>query len=147
MSAPVWRPATSADAPAVLALLRAQGLPTEGVESHLPHFLIALDGSELLACAGLEPYGEVALLRSVAVSSAQQCRGWGRQAVAQLQAQARRGGAHQLYLLTTTAERYFEALGFERIDRAVAPAALAASAELRGACPASATLMRKELTA
>jgi amino-acid N-acetyltransferase len=58
---------------------------------------------------------------------------------------ARSGGARELYLLTTTAEGYFPRLGFERIARDELPAALAASEELRGACPASAVTMRLRL--
>ncbi len=48
-------------------------------------------------------------------------------------------------LLTTTAEDWFPRFGFVRIARDAVPAALHASAELRGACPASAAVMQKPL--
>jgi len=50
-----------------------------------------------------------------------------------------------LYLLTTTAEEYFPSFGFEKVERSSVPAELNDSAELKGACPASATVMRRGL--
>lgn len=51
-------------------------------------------------------------------------------------------GIATLYLLTTSAEAYFRRFGFESLARDQAVPALEASEELRGACPASAVLMR-----
>ena len=51
-------------------------------------------------------------------------------------------GAHDLVLLTSTADAWFPRFGFERISRDAAPASLHASEEFRGACPASAVVMR-----
>ena len=50
-----------------------------------------------------------------------------------------------IYLLTTTAERFFPKFGFERIARADVPASVQASVEFTSACPSSATVMRKSL--
>ena len=50
-----------------------------------------------------------------------------------------------LYLLTTTAERYFPKFGFERIERAEVPLSVQTSIEFTSACPSSATVMRKQL--
>jgi amino-acid N-acetyltransferase len=60
-------------------------------------------------------------------------------------ADARRRELPALYLLTTTAERFFPRFGFERITRDEVPASVQASIEFRGACPASAIVMRKRL--
>ena len=56
---------------------------------------------------------------------------------------ARAAGVRGMYLLTTSAERYFPRFGFERITREDVPDPLHASVEFRGACPASAVIMRK----
>ena len=48
-----------------------------------------------------------------------------------------------MYLLTTTAERYFPRFAFKRITREDVPDSLQASVEFRDACPASAVVMRK----
>ena len=50
-----------------------------------------------------------------------------------------------LFLLTTTAERYFPQFGFERIARTDVPATVQTSIEFTSACPASAAVMRKPL--
>ena len=51
-------------------------------------------------------------------------------------------GITTVVLLTTTAEDYFPRFGFERTDRSVVPEEVRESAEFRGACPASATVMQ-----
>ena len=71
----------------------------------------------------------------------QQGNGLGRALYFNVRERARSRGVGALYLLTTTAADYFERLGFIRESRESAPVALRASAEFRGACPASATLL------
>jgi amino-acid N-acetyltransferase len=50
-----------------------------------------------------------------------------------------------VYLLTSTAERYFPRFGFERIERDAVPPGVQTSVEFISACPSSATVMRKIL--
>jgi amino-acid N-acetyltransferase len=59
---------------------------------------------------------------------------------------AQAAGIRELWLLTTNTERFFERLGFERMNRADAPASIAATSQFAGLCPASAIVMRKQLT-
>ncbi len=135
------RPANNADWPAIEALLLANGLPRDGARDHLHTFMVAVMGGEIVACAGAEISGDVALLRSVAVRPALQRQGIGRRLLEQLLHEAQRRDIARLYLLTATAEDYFARFGFIREPRAQAPLALSGSAEFQGACPASATLM------
>jgi amino-acid N-acetyltransferase len=58
---------------------------------------------------------------------------------------ARRSGVPAVYLLTLTAEAHFAAGGFVTIARDEVPEALRGSAELRGACPETAVVMRLDL--
>ena len=58
---------------------------------------------------------------------------------------ARDTGMNTLYLLTTTAERYFPKFGFERIERHEVPASVQVSVEFTSACPSNAIVMRKRL--
>jgi amino-acid N-acetyltransferase len=69
------------------------------------------------------------------------------QLVAELERYAAALGLHTLYLLTETADQYFEKKGYERIHRAEVPEALKASTEFSHVCPASATVMKKALSA
>ena len=55
-------------------------------------------------------------------------------------------GANAVFLLTTTAERFFPQFGFEQIDREQVPPSVRASVEFQSACPASAIVMRKQLS-
>lgn len=135
------RQAGAADWPAVEALLRANKLPTEGARQHLPTYLLAVSNGEVVGCAGAEVYGDIALLRSVAVAPGLQRRGIGQWLVERLLLEASRRQIRRLFLLTVTAPEYFARYGFKRGKIEEAPDALKASAELQGACPACAAFM------
>lgn len=135
------RPAIATDLPAVERLLVASGLPLDGVEDALPTFVVAQAGDELVGVAGLELCCDNALLRSVAVADAWRSHGIGRALVTRVISDAEARGIRALYLLTTTAERYFPSFGFRQVGRDEVPADVRETAEFRGACPASATVM------
>lgn len=139
-------PADPGALPEVVALLEASSLPIAGVAENFDSFLVARgeDGS-LLGCVGLERYGNVGLLRSLAVAPSARGSGIGARLVEGLFDLARSKKVDTLYLLTTTAESYFPRFAFERLAREEADPKLAVSEELRGACPASAVLMRRTL--
>jgi len=139
------REARRDDLPAIAHLLLTRGLPTDGVEDHLGNFLAAGEGAVLHGCAGFERYGGIGLLLSVAVAALIAGRGLGHALVEAVITRAAKQGVGTLFLLTTTAGTYFSRMGFEVIPREALPAALGASAELRGACPASAVAMRRLL--
>ncbi len=139
------RRASGADAAAVESLLARQSLPRDGVSSWLDHFWLAENEGAVVGVAGVEVYGASALLRSVAVDPSWRGSGLGRLLAERVIAEAQAAGARDVYLLTTTAEHYFPRLGFACLDRGEAPEALSESAEFRGACPASAVLMRRSL--
>ncbi len=138
------RRAQPEDLPAIEALLRQSQLPLDGVQEHAQHFWVARDGN-LAGCAGMEIYGDAALLRSVAVARERQGSGIGAQLVDKLLENARAHAVSTVYILTTTAEDYFARRGFVCIPRDAAAARLAASAEFQGACPASAICMKLDL--
>lgn len=138
------RRATHDDEAAVNSLLTASALPLDGVHEALPSFVVAEDAGEIVGVAGIEECGvkgEHALLRSVAVAPTWRNRGLGREPVTRAIADAEKRGAKALYLLTTTADRYFPSFGFARTTRDAVPEDVKATAEFQGACPASATVM------
>lgn len=139
---PVVRPASAEDWPAIERLLTDRGLPAAGARSHLHCFVVVAEGPVVVACAGIERYGAVGLLRSVAVAESLAGHGLGTKLVTALLEQARGLGLRAVYLLTTTAAEYFPRFGFEMIPREGLPSSLTASEELCGACPASAVAMR-----
>lgn len=140
------RAARASDAAGVEALLAANGLPLDGVRESLPSFVVAEAGDALVGVAGLEPCDDVALLRSVAVADGWRSRGLGRALVGRVIADAEARGLRALYLLTTTADRYFPSFGFHSVAREDVPEPVRATTEFREACPASATVMCRECT-
>ena len=144
----VIRPAVASDAAAVRDLLKASDLPLDGVPDTLEHFLVARSSGDdaLLGVIGLELQGDAALLRSAAVRADLRGTGVGAALVSALLDGARKRDVKTLVLLTTTAERWFPRFGFESITRDDVPEALKVSEEFRGACPASAHVMRLVLS-
>lgn len=139
------RAARSADYSAVCDLLDEAGLPRAGVPDDLREFVVAERDGRVVAAAGLEPFGSAALLRSVVVSPSERGTGIGHQLVETALGRARGAGAREVFLLTTTADRWFPRFGFAAVAREVVPGALSVSEEFRGACPASAVVMRLSL--
>jgi len=144
MAVEIRRP-TENDLPAIERLLTASSLPLDGVRDSLPSFLLAEVGDTLLGVAGLEVCCDNALLRSVAVDPAWRSQGIGRLLVTRVIADAESRGIHALYLLTTSAERYFPGFGFREITRNEVPENIRATAEFQSACPASATVMTRPI--
>jgi phosphinothricin acetyltransferase len=139
------RAAQPADWPAVAELLAASGLPTAGLREHFASALVAVESGGVVGSAALELYPEGALLRSVAVSAAARGSGIGRELTQAAIRLAERRHAPAIYLLTTTAERYFPKFGFETISRGAVPLSIQSSVEFTSACPASAAVMRRRL--
>jgi amino-acid N-acetyltransferase len=129
----------------VLGLLAEHHLPPDGLREHLATTLVARRDGRVVGSAALEMYADGALLRSVAVAPALQGHRLGRELTEAAIRLAEERGAPAIYLLTTTAALYFPKFGFERIARADVPGTLQASVEFTSACPASATVMRKDL--
>jgi len=140
------RPARASDLPHVLTLLRAAGLPIEGVTSEaLENFVLAEHEGTPIGVVGLEVYREAALLRSAAVEESWRGSGVGRALIDRALAVTQERGIHDVFLLTTTAEDYFPRFGFACITRDSVPESVKASAEFQGACPSSAVVMRKTM--
>ena len=128
----------------VLALLLACGLPTDGLSDHWGATWVAVDPNhpgEVLGSVALEFHGDAALLRSLATRKDQRSRGLGQALFEFAMARASDRGVESVALLTTTAESFFARRGFDTVSRDALPESLRASAEFRGACPASATAM------
>lgn len=133
------------DTSGVLGLLEQNKLPVAGLADHLGTAIAARDNGRIVGTAALEVYDDGALLRSVAVAPDLQGRGLGQQLTIAALDLAKAKGVPAVYLLTTTAERFFPKFGFERITRAEVPSQVQTSVEFVSACPASAVVMRKAL--
>jgi amino-acid N-acetyltransferase len=140
------RPATTEDLVPARALIAAAGLPLDGLDDAAV-LLVAELGGAVVGTVALERYpadpGAVFLLRSAAVVPEHRGRGIGAAltAAALERVDAERAAVG---LLTESADGWFPRFGFRPVAREELPGALAASAELRGACPDSArALLRR----
>lgn len=134
--------AAARDIDVIRHLLVQAALPEAGLFDQFPAaYAVARCGPEIVGVAGLETYGRVGLLRSVTVVPGVRGCGVGRTLVAERIIAARASALDAIYLLTTTAADYFQAVGFVPASREKAPSELAASPEFAGACPASAACL------
>ena len=130
----------------ILSLLAESGLPVSDISrAHLPLFFGIQSDSGLIAVIGLELFGTVGLLRSLAVSKA--CRGqrFGRQLVDFAEHYAAECGAETLFLLTTTAAVFFQQLGYNQVARADVPHAIRSTSQFSSLCPASSVVLSKKV--
>ena len=134
------------DLPAVTALLDEADLCYDDLTpEHMLHFLVLRKGDELVGAVGLEAFDSDALLRSLIVAPGHRGEGLGIRLVDGIEEHARERGVASLYLLTTTADRFFERHGYERIERASVPGTIGETTEFLSFCPDSAVCMLKEL--
>lgn len=134
------------DEPALRQLLAAAALPAEDINAGiLTNFVIARAGDVVLGAAGIERYKNVALLRSVVVDAGHRGTGLGSRLVKEIEARAKASGIDHLYLLTTTAEKFFSARGYQAMPREQAPPAIRTTTEFSELCPASSAFMGKSL--
>jgi len=137
------RPAFSA----AVALLESASLPTADLTAeHCEHFFFSGSPENPTGMVGLELYGEVALLRSLVVAPGRRGTGEGSALLGHAQQYALANGVRTLYLLTTTAERFFARRGYRHAPRDSAPDAIRATREYSGLCPATSTFMVRELS-
>lgn len=132
--------------PAVCGLLRSAELPTDDInEPTTMKFWARDDGSAIAGIVGLEYVGKSVLLRSLVVLPSYRDRRIGRELVAHAEAEARREGFHDVSLLTTSAQGFFQALGYRVVERSEVNDDLRQTAQFRSLCPASAVCMTKSL--
>ena len=136
--------ARARDLESICALLDSASLPhADLTEASLQQFLVARADNHIVGVVGLECYEDVALLRSLAVAKEHCGFGIGKRLVAAAEKLAAETGVKSLYLLTTSADQFFAALGFRRLQRELAPQPIKSTSQFSSLCPATAVLMSK----
>jgi N-acetylglutamate synthase-like GNAT family acetyltransferase len=133
------------DMPLIAEALAAEGLPRADLPGRTLLFVFREPGGGTIGFAGLEPFGDAALLRSLVVLPPARARSQGSAIVTWMAEEAQRRGIDAIFLLTTTAAPFFEKLGFRRIARDAVPPSLAASPEFTALCPENAVAMTRRL--
>ena len=139
-------PARLSDYEVVAALLEREHLPLDGLRQHFETAFVAKAGNRIVGCSALEVYAGGALLRSVAVDAEYRGAGIGSDLTHVAIQLATERLVPAVYLLTSTAERFFRTFNFEIVDRADVPRSVTASEEFTHACPSTAIVMRRFLT-
>lgn len=137
----VVRPAHAGDVAAIHGLVRRYAskgalLPRTrtDIRTAIDDFVVVVDANRrVLACAALSCYSEsLAEVSSVAVAKSAQGKGFGSMAVRGTEAHARERGIIELFAMTS-AEQFFESLGYERSSVEQYPDKLARYEQLRAA--------------
>jgi|SRR6266498_1327657 len=128
----------------VIALLRESNLPVSDIDEQKELFAL-LQNNEVAGTAGLEYFGNCALLRSVSVRKDLQGKGLGKFINRELEKISKQRGIDCLYLLTTTAKDFFTKEGYEVISKNDIPESIKSTSEFSSICPSTATVMRKSL--
>ncbi len=140
------RKAVADDVPTIISLLEENGLTPLGAAEAPENFLV-LEHSGIAAVVGMEILDGDGLLRSLAVRSHDRKKRFGERMTRAIMDDARSRGVRNVYLLTETAERFFERAGFAIVGRDDIPSDLLSSSALDLVCPTGSTAMRKRLVA
>ncbi len=132
----------------VLKLLSEAELPTEDLTTEkLQNFLVARrqDGT-VIGAVGIEIKQDAGLTRSLVVHPDHRKGGLGKLLANAIESFAQEKGVKTLYLLTTTAEKFFLGLGYQVTLRETVPKTIADTEEFEGICPSSSVCLYKKFT-
>jgi amino-acid N-acetyltransferase len=110
-----FRPARLDDVPRMAELMTAAHLPPMFIEEHLDGFMAGARDGNVIACGGVEYYGDCAVIRSVVVDEAGRGLGLGGKLADILMDNARNAGAADLYLFTADALPFWIHYGFVEV--------------------------------
>jgi len=131
----------------IKALLTKCALPVDDITpNHMEYFITCWEDGGLAGVVGLEMLGQYALLRSLAVAHDLRGQGIATQLTARAEEYAGTNRIKTIYLLTTTAERFFARLGYRNVDRDSMPEEIKSTAEFHTLCPDTAVGMTKSLS-
>ena len=137
--------ATGSDTDQIKQVLKSTNLPFIDIGTHLENFFVLKNHEEIIGTVGLEVYGEVALLRSLAVITEYQGKRLGQKLYQNIILKAQYLNIEKIYLLTETAENFFTRQGFQKIARYDVPASIQRTNEFRILCPNTAICMMLHL--
>ena len=127
-------------------LLKSSGLVPEGLQKdNLYLFCEREDSGTMVGVVGMEIYGNVCLLRSLAVRENKRNQGIARSLLKQAFELARSIKSYEVYLLTETIGDTMHKYGFRDVYRDNVPNGLLESPFFNGICPCSCHLMYKNI--
>jgi amino-acid N-acetyltransferase len=141
MAAILFRQNKAEDLNPIISLLGKNNLPFSDLKESKTEFILALDDQNIIGCIGIEKHGTDGFLRSFAVDDTYKNKGIGAMLLEKIIAFSIRLEITNFHLLTTTAENYFLAKGFIKVDRNEAPDSIKNTTEFSSVCPLSSSYM------
>lgn len=122
-------------------LLKENKLPHNDIGPHVEFYLIK-SKAVTAGVVGVEIYTPYALLRSLAIADPYKKKGLGKRLTVFMLDYLAVIGIIDVFLLTTTAAKFFEKIGFKKIDRKSVPEDILQTKEFSEICPDSAVCMQ-----
>lgn len=138
----VFSPAKPNELQTIRQLLTKNKLPTDDLSEPEVTMFCLHKGKQLIGTIGIEKYDSMGLLRSMAVIDEFKNQGFGGKILMHFLNWCQEEGIKELFLLTTTAERFFEKHGFYKIHRSSVPLEIQKTREFKDICPSSAIVMK-----
>jgi len=129
----------------IIQLLKENNLPSSDIEAGKQVFFVAEYNDTIIGCIGIEEYNSFGLIRSLAVTKSKKNLGLGKKLHTRAIENCIVKGLKKTYLLTSTADNYFELLGWKQIKRADVPSIIQSSKEFSSICPSTAICMELSL--
>lgn len=126
-------------------LLADNNLPYQDIEDKNVKIFILKNDNTPIGIIGLEVYHKIALLRSMVIEKMYKNQGYGKYLFNKIVDYCKDKKVSELYLLTCSADRYFEKLGFEQILRNNLPEEIKQTKQFSQLCPCSAICMMLNL--
>ena len=138
-------PASQNSFTAAIRLLEKYGLPTKDVSSGTQLFVME-EGNDIIGTVAVEYDYDNALLRSLSVAENYRNKGIGEKLVAFIENYVLQQGVQNIYILTTSAEKFFAKRKYQKIERTEVPAFIQNTSEFSSVCPSSAAVMKKQVS-
>lgn len=130
----------------IVFLLKENDLPVDDIHSNsCIQFVVAKFDDFIIGSVALERFNSIGLLRSLWVKEEFRKDGVGLSLINRVFDFARNEKLSEIYLLTTSANKYFAKFGFNELNRKNAPIQIQETSQFRDLCPASAILMNKAM--
>lgn len=126
-------------------LLKSSALPSSDLHNTHLELWGAYSNNILTATVGVEQFQKIALLRSLAVKEEARGNGMGKRLVQFVENLCRSRNITSLYLLTETADTFFNRIGYTQVPRENAPESVQQTEQFSHLCPKSSIVMVKML--
>ena len=139
------RPTRSNELPHLEALLKANKLCFNDLESQGVELFSVTKEDTLVGYFGYEVFGDNALFRSFIVVPEEQGKNYGVHIWNMAKEQLKERKVKHVYLLTNTATDFFAKVGYTLFERAQVPESIAQTSEFVTFCPSDSICMRYEI--